>query len=142
MDIGEKVDPIDPPLYRKRYRVARWVHGREVNAVLWIRIRIRNRTGSGFNGVPGSLFGSRRAKMTNKRRKSLKKFIFCCVRCTHLRAEGFCCSLDISKMEFLIKKDILKNQLYFLLPFLGIKTLDPDWIRIHLKCFINSDRQL
>ena len=45
------------------------------------------------------------------------------------RDEGFSCSLD--------KKDFKKCLLYiFFLKFLVIKTLDPDWIRIHLKCWI------
>ncbi len=49
------------------------------NPVLWIRIRI--------NGIPGSV----------------------CAGCSLLRAEGFSCSLNISKMHFLIKKKSLKT---------------------------------
>ncbi len=43
-----------------------------------------------------------------------------------LGAEGFSCSLDISKLQFLIKKRSKNFQLYFFLQFLVIKTLDPD----------------
>jgi hypothetical protein len=59
--------------------------------VLWIRIRI----GSGFNGVPGS--GSRRAKMTQKKRKQIINFIFLRAGCSLLRVEGFSCSLNVQK---------------------------------------------
>jgi hypothetical protein len=47
-----------------------------------------------------------------------------------LRAESFSCILDISKLQFVIKKKILKNFscIFFLLHFLVVKTpdLDPD----------------
>jgi hypothetical protein len=36
----------------------------------WIRV------GSGFNGVPGSVSGSKREKMTHKHRKKVHKFHF------------------------------------------------------------------
>jgi hypothetical protein len=42
-----------------------------LHAVLWIRIRIGIRIGSGFNSVPGSVSGSRRANMPQE----LEKFI-------------------------------------------------------------------
>ncbi len=67
--------------------------------VLWIRIWIR--IGSRFNWVPGS--GS--AKIIYKHRKKLINFIFWNTGCSHFRAEGFSCSLDTSKLQFLIKKD-------------------------------------
>ena len=41
-----------------------------LQAVLLFRISIRIRIGSGFNGVPGSVFGSSRAEMTHKNIKS------------------------------------------------------------------------
>ncbi len=45
--------------------------------------------------------------------------------------------LEISRLKFSIKKDIYKKfHLFFFLYFLVIKTLDPDWIRIHFKCWI------
>jgi hypothetical protein len=52
---------------------------------------------------------------------------FGCAGCSFLRAKGFSCSLDISKLQLLIKKNILKNFCcIFFLKFLVIKTLDPD----------------
>ncbi len=47
--------------------------------------------------------------------------------CSRLRAEDLpvLCSLDISKLPFLITKDSKKNFRFFL-QFLVIKTLDPD----------------
>jgi hypothetical protein len=69
--------------------------------VLWIRIRI----GSGFNGVPGSGSGSRRAKMTHKKDN---KFNFLSAVCFLLRAEVFSCSLDISKFAIFDQKTIEK----------------------------------
>jgi hypothetical protein len=50
--------------------------------------------------------GSRRPKMTHKHRKKVINLIFGSVGCSLLRAEGFSFSLDISKLPFLIKKDI------------------------------------
>jgi hypothetical protein len=88
------------------------------SAVLWIRIRIR--IGS----------GSRRAKKTHNRKKSFH--FLKCWGCSLWRAGGFSCSLDvlygglgISKLQFLIKKEEKKFQLYFFLQILVIKTLDP-----------------
>jgi hypothetical protein len=43
-----------------------------------------------------------------------------------LRAEGFSCSLDISKLQFLNKKRYKKILAVFFLQFLVFKTLDPD----------------
>ncbi len=40
--------------------------------------------GSGFNGVPGSVSGSSRAKMTHKQRKKLINFIFWSAGCSLL----------------------------------------------------------
>ncbi len=60
-------------------------------AALWIRLQI----GSGFNGVPGSGFGSRRSKMTHKNRRKSINFISSSVGCPLLMAEGFSCSLDV-----------------------------------------------
>ncbi len=51
---------------------------------------------------PDSQSGSRRAKMTHKDRKKSINFIFLSAGCSLLRAEGFPCSLDISKLQFLI----------------------------------------
>ncbi len=61
-------------------------------------------------------------------------FLFWRAGCSHLRAEGFSCSLDvlygdlgISKLQFLIKK--IKSKFFFVVNFfqyLVIKTLDPD----------------
>ncbi len=55
-----------------------------------------------------------------------------------MRAEGFCCNLDklygglgICKLQFLILKQIIFFfSCNFFSQFLGIKALDPDWIRI------------
>ncbi len=82
--------------------------------VLWIRIRIRIRSGLDPDSVvfPESISGSRRAKMAQKNRKELLNFIFWRAGCSPLRAKGFSCSLDvlygclgIIKLKFLIKKD-------------------------------------
>ncbi len=92
-------------------------------------------SGSGFNGVPGSVFGSgfaigygsRRAKMTRKHRNKLINFIFLSAGYSLLRAEGFSCSLDIKKLAIFYQNNF-------------IKTMDPDWIRIciriHVKCSV------
>jgi hypothetical protein len=58
-------------------------------------------------------FGSRRAKMTHKHRKKLINFFFWSAWCSLLRAEGFSCSLDISKLQFLIKTRFKNFLLYF-----------------------------
>jgi hypothetical protein len=59
-----------------------------------IYIKLTVRIGSGFNQISGS--GSRRAKMTHKRRKNTK-FYALSLKCWmfSLRTEGFCCSLDV-----------------------------------------------
>jgi hypothetical protein len=46
-----------------------------------------------------------------------------------LRTEGLSCTLDVGKLQFLIMN-------FFSLQFLVITTMDPDWIRSHLKCWI------
>jgi hypothetical protein len=54
-----------------------------------------------------------RAKMTRKHRKRLIIFLFCSADCwmlSFLKAEGFFCSLDISKLQFFIQKNF---HLYF-----------------------------
>jgi hypothetical protein len=73
--------------------------------------------------------------------------------CSLMRAEGFFCSLEvlfgglICKLQFLIKKNTFNFFLCckFFFPFLFIKTLDPDWIRIRisvsLKCWIRIRNQ-
>ncbi len=55
--------------------------------------------------------------MTHKHRKKLINYIF--AGCSHLGAEGFSCSLDISKLQFLIKKDNENFLLYFLSSVFG-----------------------
>jgi hypothetical protein len=57
--------------------------------------------------------GSWRAKMARKNRKQLINFMFSSAGKSLMRAKGFSCSLDffygglvISKLQFLIKKDI------------------------------------
>ncbi len=104
-------------------------------------------SGSGLdpdNGVLGSWFAdsqsgswSRSAKMTHKNRKKFINFIFWSTGCSLLGAEGFSCSLDVlyrglgkSILQFWSKKDNKK------ISALVIEILDPDWIRIHLKCWI------
>ncbi len=59
--------------------------------------------------------GSRRAKMTHKKRKKSRIFMFLGTGCSLLRAEAFSCSLGvlygglgISKLQFLIKKIKIK----------------------------------
>ncbi len=72
----------------------------------------------------------------------INNFIFLSAGCFLLRADVFSSILDISKLQFLIKNFFI---CFFLLQFLVIVTLDPDWIqiRIHLKCWIqNPDPQL
>ncbi len=92
--------------------------------VLWIRIRI----GSGFNGVTGSV-------------------ISWSVWCSLFMAEGFSFSLDINKLQFLIKIINKKFLSYiFFLQFLVIKTLDPnpdslEIVNLDLDS-MNSDLQL
>ncbi len=44
--------------------------------------------------------GSRRAKMAHKLRKKSINYIYWSAGCSLLRAEGFSCSLDISKLQF------------------------------------------
>ncbi len=46
-----------------------------------------------------------------------------------MRAKGFSCKLDISKLQILIKKYKKIISCIFFLQLLFIKTLDPDWIR-------------
>ncbi len=97
--------------------------------MLWLLIRIWIRIQGG-------------QKWPTKNRKQLIKFIFCSVGRSLLRAEGFSCSLDvlyeglgISKLQFLIKKQILSAVCFF--SILGHQT----WIRIQnriripLKCW-------
>jgi hypothetical protein len=71
--------------------------------------------------------------MTHKNRKKLSNFFFFNAGCSLSRGEVFSYRLDvlyiglgISKLQFFIKKDIKKFQLFFLLQFLVMKTLDPD----------------
>jgi hypothetical protein len=62
--------------------------------------------------------------MTHKHRKKLIHFIFLkCWMHSLLRAEVLACSLDISKLQFLIKQIF---HLYIFLQFLVVKTMDPD----------------
>jgi hypothetical protein len=78
--------------------------------VLWIRIEYRGfldpDSDSQFGSKSGS--GSKRAKMAQKEKKPVDKFIFCSAGCSPLRAEGFPCSLDVLYgglyMQFLKKK--------------------------------------
>jgi hypothetical protein len=95
--------------------------------------------------------GSRRAKITYKHSlvctitlkitKLNRITYFFEYEIRQVLAEGFSCSLDMSKLQFLIQKRKRNFCCIFLL-FLVIKTLDPDWIRIriririHLKCWI------
>ncbi len=105
--------------------------------MLWIRIWTR--IGSGFSGVPRSVSGSgsRRAKICVAPGNELVNLFFLSAGCSLLRAEVFCCSLGISKLQFMIKTNF---HLYFFLKFLVIKILDLNGIRIrtwiHLKCWI------
>jgi hypothetical protein len=77
--------------------------------------------------------GSRRAKMTHRHRKKLTNLIFLSGGWSLLRAEGFSCSLDISKQKFLIKKKIKQ---FFSCIFTFRFWSSKPWIRIHLKCWI------
>ncbi len=56
-----------------------------------------------------------------------------------MRAEGFFCNLDIiyggleiGKLQFLIKKNLIFFSAVIFLQLLVIKALDPDWIRIRI----------
>jgi hypothetical protein len=101
-------------------------------------------SGSGFNGVPGSVFGSgsRRAKMTYKLGKKLLHFIFWSARCSLFRAEGFSCCLDISKLEFFIKKDLIKFSAVFFSSVFSHQNpgsgLDPDSVEMLDPDSVNS----
>jgi hypothetical protein len=96
-------------------------------------------SGSGFNGVPGSVSGSGRAKMTHKGRKKFRIFMLWSAGCSLLRDEGFFYSsevlygaLGISKLSFLINKKITFN-----FKFLGHpKSWIRIWICIQSKCWI------
>jgi hypothetical protein len=81
----------------------------------------------------GSGSGSRRAKMTHKKRKKVRNFIFSIAGCFLLRFEGFFCSigvlyrgLGISKLQFLIKKIEIKFPARHFFSILGHQILDPD----------------
>jgi hypothetical protein len=70
----------------------------------------RIRSVSRFNQVSRFVSGSRRAKMTHKKLKKIRKFHSLKCECSLLRAEGFFCSLDllygglgIGKLKFLIQ---------------------------------------
>ncbi len=91
----------------------------------WIRIRIWIHNPDPYPGE--------QKRPTNI--EKLINFFFKSHGCSHLRAEGFSCSLDISKMQFWSKKMF---SCIFFLQFLVITTLDSDWIqiRINLKCCI------
>jgi hypothetical protein len=60
--------------------------------------------------------------------------IFLSAGCSFLRAEGFSCSLDISKLQLLINKN-LKNFccIFFFFQFLVMKTLDPDQDSLEMR---------
>jgi hypothetical protein len=58
-------------------------------------LKIRIWIGSGFIEVPGSVSGSRRAKMTHKIKKNLINFISGNTGCFLLRDYGFSSSLDV-----------------------------------------------
>ncbi len=97
---------------------------------LWIRIRIR--IGSGSNGVPGSGYGSRRAKITHKNRKKVNKFHY--LKCWMFSFEGwrlFSCSLDVLYRGVIVKKILL----YFF--FFKCWSLTP-WIRILIRIHLNA----
>ncbi len=71
--------------------------------------------------------------MTHKSRKKLRNFMFLGAVCSLMGAEGFSCSMDvlyeglgISKLQFLIKKNIDFFSSKFFPQFLVIKTLDPE----------------
>ncbi len=101
--------------------------------VFWIRIQI----GSGFNGVPGSVFGSRSAKMVQKNRKQLIHFIFWSAGCSLLRAKGFSWSFDvlygglgIIKLQFFWSK---KKEKKFSAVLFFIVLSSKLWIRIRFR---------
>jgi|688.fasta_scaffold604224_1 hypothetical protein len=52
--------------------------------------------------------------MTHKHKK-VNEFHFLSAQCSLLSAEGFSCSLDIGKLQFLIKKRLKKFWLHFFL---------------------------
>jgi hypothetical protein len=78
-------------------------------------------------------YGSIREKMTHKNRKKLINFMFRGAGCSLLKAEGFSCVLDvryeglrISKLQFLIKKNIKFFFSCKFVQFLIIRILDTD----------------
>ncbi len=136
-----------------------------LNAVFWIRIRI----GFGINRVSGSVSGSgirnpdpefgirirnsesgsgsRRAKKKLQKQNKFKKFHVWSAGCSHFRAEGFFCSLEIlygglgiGKLFFHPKKFFFCFSSTFFSTF-GHKNPgsrmdpypDPDWIRIGIQ---------
>ncbi len=86
--------------------------------------------------------GSRRAKWPTNKEK-LINFIFWSAGCSLLRAEGFSWSLDISKLQFLIKKDIKKFSVLCCSSVFGHQNpgsrLDPDQDSLET---LNLDPQL
>ncbi len=85
------------------------------------------RIGSEFSGVPGSVSGSRRAKMAQKNRKELK-FIFWSAGCSLLRAKGFSYNLDVLYGSLGIRK--LK---FMIITFFFIYCSLKPWIRIRIR---------
>jgi hypothetical protein len=101
---------------------------------------------------PESGSGSRRAEVTHKNRKKLinfmflrkksRNFMFLSAGGSLLKAEGFCCNLDvlyegpgISKLQFFFinKYNFFSSCNFFSLPIFGYKTLDPDPVWYQLK---------
>ncbi len=89
--------------------------------------------------------------MTNKHRKKSINSTFYSAGFSLLRAKGFSCCLDLSKLQFLIKRDIYeKIQLYFLSsvfdhqkPGSGLDpNPDPDSLEMLDPDSINPDPQL
>ncbi len=111
-------------------------------------------SGSGFNGVPGSVSWSgfaiririQEGKMAQKKREQLINFIFWSAGCSFFQGwrlplygnlDVLTGDIRISKLQFMIKKRKEKNfSCFFFLQFLAIKPWIRIRIRIYLKCWI------
>ncbi len=80
-----------------------------------IQVRIRN---------PGPDPGGQKIPTNIEKSYRTNKFYFW--MCSMFSFEGISCSLDSSKLQFLIQKNIKNVQRYFFSSVLAIKTLDPD----------------
>ncbi len=72
------------------------------------------------------------------REKKLINFISLSAECNLLRAEGFYCSLVMSKLQFLIQRKEEKNRVLFFFFFIFWSSKSRIRIRIYWKCWIRT----